>query len=126
MPPAGTLPVGDGEHHVRDDEQRHGENEERKGYPAEEGQFVQDVVDDRRGIVAGVEQVAAERTTRQRGGRWVRGRGRVHGPPPGRETKASLENTPIRADVGQMSSGGRQCRPGSSPAAEIAGDVLSL
>jgi hypothetical protein len=53
------VPLQTGEHHPSDDDQRHRGGQDRKGRVAERGQDVQDVVDDRRGVGAGVQQVAA-------------------------------------------------------------------
>ncbi len=104
MPATGLLPAGDGEHQPGDDDEHHHGDQERQRRPANVGQHVQNVMDDRRGVGAGMKQLAAERTTGHRRGRGVRRRGRVHGPPSGRETNGSLENTPIRVEFGQTTS----------------------
>ncbi|MGH9130067.1 MAG: hypothetical protein ACRDY2_14190 [Acidimicrobiales bacterium] len=69
MPAIGTLPAGDGEHHAGDDEERHHGHQHWAGCSADTAQNVQEVVDHRRGVLAGMEQVAAERTAGHRRGR---------------------------------------------------------
>jgi hypothetical protein len=61
-----AAPAGDGEHQATDDEERHHHEEHRDGHVAEGDQHVHDVVDERRGLLTGMEQVAAERAAGER------------------------------------------------------------
>ena len=87
-----ALPAGHGEHQATDHCHCHHGDEGGESHPAGGDQHIQDVVDERRGLLAGMEQVAAERAAGHRrwGRRWGRLRRRVHGPPLGRGTTGSL------------------------------------